>query len=103
MKASVFRLRLAWVPALALLGTLGLAANGLAQQQGARSGTASDADQTGAGPRGTPGSPSSNPTKNTMPASPPASTTGMAEPRGTPGSASTEPGAPTNQTPQQTR
>jgi hypothetical protein len=102
MSPRLFRLRLAWMPVLALLGILGLAANGLAQQQAVPSGMSSDAAKTGAGPRGTGAAPSSNPTMNTMPASPPESTTGSG-PRGTPGSPSTNPGAPTTQTPQQTR
>ena len=103
MSPRLFRLRLAWMPVLALLGILGLAANGSAQQQAVPSGMSSDADKTGAGPRGAAEvGPSSNPTMNTMPASPPASTTGVG-PRGTKAGPSTQPGGPTNQTPQQTR
>ena len=101
MTASVFRPRLARMPVLALLGVLGLATTGLAQQQSSPAGTASDAEKTGVGQRGTKIAPSTNPTLATNPASPPASTTG-ATARGTKAGPSTDPGSPT-QTPQQTR
>jgi len=101
MRASVFRPRLARMSMLALLGVLGLAANGLAQQQSSPAGTASDAEKTGVGQRGTKVAPSTDPTLTTNPASPPASTTG-ATPRGTKAGPTTSPGSPT-QTPGQTR
>ena len=101
MSPRVFRPRRSGVLALALLGVLGLATQGLAQQQAAPSGTASDAEKTGVGPRGTKVAPSTDPTLTTNPASPPASTTGV-QPRGTKAGPSTDPGSPTH-TPGQTR
>jgi hypothetical protein len=101
MTPNLFRSRLTWVPALTLLGLLGLATQGLAQQQSSPAGTTSDADKTGVGQRGTKVAPSSNPTLATNPASPPPSTTGATS-RGSKAGPTTTPGSPT-QTPSQTR
>ncbi|HJS86850.1 MAG TPA: hypothetical protein VJ779_15450 [Acetobacteraceae bacterium] len=88
---------------LSVLAMVGLVAPSLAQQQNnAAGGMARGPEDTGAGPRGTPVAPSTNPSVPGHATTPPASTTGV-PPRGTPVAPSTKPGAATNQTPQQTR
>jgi hypothetical protein len=103
MSPYLFRPRLSVVPILALLGTVGLAAHVLAQQNPAPPGMQVGPEKTGAGPRGTPDvGPSTNPGTIVNPASPPPSTTGVPGTRGTKIGPTTTPGAPT-ETPQQTR
>ena len=88
---------------LSVLAMVGLVTPGLAQQQNnAAGGMARGPEDTGAGPRGTPVAPSTNPDVSSHAVSPPASTTGVS-PRGTPVAPSTNPATPTNQKPQQTR